>query len=223
MILRGGISWDALRVGAWWCMTNTIAIIEDNVEFMTYFAQLFERYTDFTIKYKAVDFKEGLALLPLSPVNIVFVDLGLPDGSGLDLIKKITRAWPDSTVIVLSIFAGTQSIISAIELGAAGYLHKDEPENRFMEGLNDILEGNPSISPMIARSLLSYFRPKKQVALTDRETEILTLSKKGLERKEIAEQLNISINTVSSHIKKIFKKLGVNSITEAIYETSGTV
>ncbi|MCG4756712.1 response regulator, partial [Faecalibacillus intestinalis] len=85
------------------------------------------------------------------PAKIVFIDLGLPDGCGLDLIKKITRAWPDSTVIVLSIFAGTQSIIGAIQQGAAGYLHKDEPENRFMEGLSDILAGNPNISPMIAR------------------------------------------------------------------------
>jgi DNA-binding NarL/FixJ family response regulator len=209
-------------------MTNTIAIIEDNVEFMAYFAQLFERNTHFKIKYKAVDFKEGLALLPLSPAKIVFIDLGLPDGSGLDLIKKITRAWPDSTVIVLSIFAGTQSIISAIQQGAAGYLHKDEPENRFMEGLNDILAGNPNISPMIARSLLSFFRPEPEpdlesepqqhAALTKRETEVLTLYKKGLTRKEIAGHLDISVNTVSTYIKRTFKKLGVNSIREAIYE-----
>jgi DNA-binding NarL/FixJ family response regulator len=204
-------------------MTNTIAIIEDNVEFMAYFAQLFERDTKYRVKYKAVDFKEGLALLPLSPAKIVFIDLGLPDGSGLDLIKKITRAWPDSTVIVLSIFAGTQSIISAIQQGAAGYLHKDEPENRFMEGLNDILAGNPNISPMIARSLLSFFQPKQHETLTEREAEILNLSKKGLERKEIAAQLDISVNTVSTHIKRIFKKLGVNSIREALYEISGTV
>lgn len=204
-------------------MANTIAIIEDNVEFMAYFAQLFERNTNFKIKYKAVDFKEGLALLPLSPAKIVFIDLGLPDGSGLDLIKKITRAWPHSTVIVLSIFAGTQSIIGAIQQGAAGYLHKDEPENRFMEGLNDILAGNPNISPMIARSLLSFFQPKRHETLTEREAEILNLSKKGLERKEIAAQLDISVNTVSTHIKRIFKKLGVNSIREALYEISGTV
>lgn len=204
-------------------MTNTIAIIEDNVEFMAYFAQLFERNTHFKISYKAADFKEGLALLSLPPANIVFIDLGLPDGSGIDLIKKITRAWPDSTVIVLSIFAGTQSIISAIQQGAAGYLHKDEPEHRFLEGLNDILAGNPSISPMIARSLLNYFQPKQHEALTDREAEILMLSKKGLERKEIAVQLDISVNTVSTHIKRIFKKLGVNSIREALYEISNPI
>lgn len=204
-------------------MTNTIAIIEDNVEFMAYFAQLFERNTHFKISYKAADFKEGLALLSLPPANIVFIDLGLPDGNGIDLIKKITRAWPDSTVIVLSIFAGTQSIISAIQQGAAGYLHKDEPEHRFLEGLNDILAGNPSISPMIARSLLNYFQPKQHEALTDREAEILMLSKKGLERKEIAVQLDISVNTVSTHIKRIFKKLGVNSIREALYEISNPI
>ncbi len=204
-------------------MANTIAIIEDNVEFMSYFAQLFERNSEFKIQYKAVDFKEGLTLLSLAPTNIVFIDLGLPDGNGLDLIKKIMRAWPECTVIVLSIFAETQSIISAIQLGAAGYLHKDEPEHRFMEGLNDILAGNPSISPMIARSLLNFFQPKQHQTLTEREAEILNLSKKGLERKEIAQQLDISVNTVSTHIKRIFKKLGVNSITEALYEISNII
>jgi DNA-binding NarL/FixJ family response regulator len=208
-------------------MTKTIAIIEDNTRFMNYFCDIFQGKKEFSSIHKATDCKEAELLLEARPIDIVFIDLGLPDGNGLAIIDKVSKCWPRCSIIVLSIYADSKTIMQAIKAGAHGYLHKDEPENRFLEYLDDILAGKPNISPMIAKSLLSHFSPQSAVNnavtitrynLTEREREILHLSKKGLERKEIAEYLNISLNTVSTHIKRIFTKLNVNKITEAINE-----
>jgi DNA-binding NarL/FixJ family response regulator len=157
--------------------------------------------------------------------HIVLTDLGLPDGSGIEVIALALRLHPQCEVLVISIFGDDTHVLSAIEAGASGYLLKDSSLEHLGEQLQHLRDGGSPLSPQIARTLIrrQRARPAPQGddglgMLTERELEVLTFIAKGFSYQEGAAMLGVSANTVRTHVKRIYQKLAVNSRTEAVYE-----
>lgn len=150
--------------------------------------------------------------------DLALVDLGLPDGSGIELIAELNCRAPHTLCVVASIFDDNEHIFPALRAGARGYLLKDQPLAQIVELLNGITEGRPPLSPAIARKLLGYFQPAPEPArerLTERETDVLRCIAKGFTLAETAKLLGISPHTASGYVKDIYRKLNVSSRAEA--------
>jgi DNA-binding NarL/FixJ family response regulator len=149
---------------------------------------------------------------------LALIDLGLPDGSGIELIAALNRRAPATLCIVATIYDDDQHLLPALRAGAQGYLLKDQRWQQLAELLSGIVEGRPPLSPAIARKLLGYFRPLPPSigdALTQRESEVLKLIAKGVTQAEAARMLGISTHTVCGYVKDIYRKLNVSSRAEA--------
>jgi DNA-binding NarL/FixJ family response regulator len=156
--------------------------------------------------------------------SVMLVDLELPDGSGIDVIRWLRRQAPKTESMVISVFGDEQHVVSAIAAGATGYLLKDASADEIVHGIERLLAGESPISSAIARHLLRRWQaaPVGSGAaaspLTPRETEVLQLIAKGLSYQRIADTLAMSPHTVTTHIKQIYRKLEVNSRGEAVFE-----
>lgn len=167
--------------------------------------------------------KEARAWLRQRPPGrpiLALVDLGLPDGSGVELIREITSDDPEAIVIVTTVFEDDEWLLQALGAGAQGYLLKDQDGAAIVRRLAMIEHGEVPISPAIARRLLLRFRKEEpaQVAISARETEVLRLIGRGLNSGEVASVLGISQQTVTTHIKAIYRKLEITSRAEAALE-----
>ncbi len=162
---------------------------------------------------------EALEMLPALPVPaLALIDLGLPDGSGVQVIEWLNRHAPQTVCIVASIFDDDGHIFPALRAGAHGYLLKDQPRAAIVQALTGIVTGQPPLSPAIARKLLSHFhapRPQPDDTLTPREREVLVIIAKGMTMAETAALLGLSRNTVAGYVKDIYRKLNVSSRAEA--------
>ena len=150
--------------------------------------------------------------------DLALIDLGLPDGSGVELIAELNRASPHTLCIVASIFDDDKHLFPALRAGAQGYLLKDQAQAQIIGLLRGISEGHPPLSPAVARKMLGYFKPPEQpehTPLTVRESDVLRCIAKGLTLPESAKLLGISPNTVSGYVKEIYRKLNVASRAEA--------
>lgn len=215
-------------------MTTTVAIIEDKPEFLAHFAQIIRAEAEFTLVGTATNGADGIALVDRIGADVYLVDLGLPDMSGTEVIKHAIKACADSDVLVITVFGDDAHIIESVEAGATGYVLKDSSPAEIVDCIRTLRAGGSPVSPVIARKLLQRFRLESQMAapalsvpaagakaaLTQRETEILSLLGKGLSFSEIGESLYISSHTVAQHIKKIYRKLAVHSRGEAVYEAT---
>ncbi len=155
--------------------------------------------------------------------DVALIDIGLPDGSGIDLIGELNRDHPQIMSIVTSVFDDDTHLFAALGAGASGYLLKDQSRDDLTEMLQRIAQGQPPLSPAIARRLLGFFGPKEEVDdthLTSRERDVLALIGKGYTTAKVAEYLNITRNTASGYVKVIYRKLNISSRAEAALEAS---
>lgn len=162
--------------------------------------------------------------------DVLLVDLGLPDGSGLELIRVCARLHDQCEIMVVSMFADEGNVLASIEAGALGYVHKDAADTDIVEAILSIRSGGSPMSPSIARRMLKRIRsssstpPTRPAAsataaeLTPRETEILNLISRGYSYQEAADLLQIMVSSVQTHIKSMYRKLSVNSRSEAVFE-----
>lgn len=153
-----------------------------------------------------------------SAPDIALIDLGLPDGSGVEFIALLNRCAPQTMCVVASIFDDNEHLFPALRAGAQGYLLKDQPLAQIVELLGGIADGRPPLSPAVARKMLGYFQPIAQSGyehLTERESEVLRYIAKGMTLPETARLLGISPNTISGYVKNIYRKLNVSSRAEA--------
>ncbi|WP_411846939.1 response regulator transcription factor [Roseibacillus persicicus] len=165
---------------------------------------------------------EALRDLEKDCYPMVLVDLGLPDGSGLDILRYLQRQQNKTLAVVLTVMAEDEMLLAAFSAGAAGYLLKEQSAAEMKESLLRLEQGNPILSASIARRLIDHFRqtgPEKaeDSGLTSREIEILALISRGFRNKDVSEKLNISENTVASHIKSIYQKLAISTRAEASF------
>ncbi|MDP2227369.1 MAG: DNA-binding response regulator [Moraxellaceae bacterium] len=157
------------------------------------------------------------------PFDMVIVDLGLPDGNGVELIQELEPARTGLTVIVATIYDDDAHIFSALRSGAQGYLLKDQSDEEIERALAGMEEGVPPISPTVARRMMEFFsqhdrhQPPTETdeGLSPREKDVLVLIASGMSVAEAAAALNISAHTVRGYVKEIYRKLGISSRAEA--------
>lgn len=163
-------------------------------------------------------------------LDAVFLDLGLPDGDGVVLIRELRQTHPACEVLVITVFADELRVIASLEAGAAGYILKGDLPAFSGRLIATIEAGGSPVSPAIARQLIVRLhpdeapgaapaaRPPPGERLSAREAEILALCSKGLRYAEVALALGVSVHTVNAHLKNVYRKLMVNSRAEAVYE-----
>lgn len=185
-------------------------------------AAIAEAFPDATVDL-AADLAEARACVQRAVPDLLLVDLGLPDGSGIELIEQMAREAPHAVSVVTTVFADDQHLFAALRAGASGYVLKDDTRQRLGELLRGILRGEPPLSAQIARRLLGFFHPPANVVedpLTDREREVLTLLAKGLTIAKAAQLMGISVNTAGGYAKNVYKKLKVSNRAEATLEAT---
>jgi DNA-binding NarL/FixJ family response regulator len=210
-------------------MSCSVLIVEDDVRFREAFAHAVTTATDMTLVGTAADYTSGLALLGKLP-DVMLVDLELPDGNGTDLIREAAKLLPQCDVMVVTVFGDERHVLQSIEAGATGYLLKDLPPAELVEQIRVLRAGGSPISPIIARQLLTRFSATAGSAvqgtssgdecapLSAQEVKVLSLAAKGYSYDEIAELMQISRHTVQTYVKRIYRKLQVNSKFEALFE-----
>ncbi|RQO36347.1 DNA-binding response regulator [Herminiimonas sp. KBW02] len=169
---------------------------------------------------------EARICLANQPIALALVDLGLPDGSGIDLIAEMHTADPSLAILVISAWCTEDAILAALRAGATGYVLKERDDMEVLLSIRSVLRGGAPIDPFVARRIIDELKPKAEQAtdtasgetLSPRENEILSLVAQGLSNREIAEQLHLSRYTVECHVKHIYRKLAVSSRTRAIHE-----
>ncbi len=214
--------------------TLTILVVEDEPEFQRRFTDSVTREPTFELVGVASTIAAAKEMLDEQPTDIVLVDLGMPDASGIEVIRYCAAKYPKTDIMVITVFDDEMHVVDSIESGATGYLLKDTPQDEFVEAIKTLHSGGSPVSPVVARHVLERFRntmtrtapvPDKvhkelENPLSARETQILQLLAKGFSFNEIGELLEISPYTVATHIKKIYRKLAVNSRGQAVYEAT---
>jgi DNA-binding NarL/FixJ family response regulator len=172
--------------------------------------------------------KDALAWLDVNVPQVLMTDLGLPDGSGIEVIHACTSRHPQTDIMVVTMSSDEANVLACIEAGASGYVLKDAGKTDIARAVLDLRSGGAPMSPAIARMVLAKVRgDKKPVAareqdtatsLTKRESAILDLIARGDSYGEVAKILSVSVGTVQTHIKNIYGKLAVHSRGEAVFE-----
>jgi DNA-binding NarL/FixJ family response regulator len=206
-------------------MDISVAIVEDDARFMESFRRMLAATPDLKLVTTADDLAGGMKLLDGEATDVLLVDLDLPGGSGLQIIAEARRRWPESDVMVVTVFGDRPNLVAALKCGASGYLHKDRDPNLLADQIRAVRQGGSPISPSIAKHLLDVFHeldktplPVELVKLTPQEKNVLKLANKGNSYEEIANYMSVSHHTVQTYVKRIYRKLQVNSKAEAIYE-----
>ncbi len=209
-----------------------VAIVEDDVDFQQTLRETIGNAPDMLLVSVASTRAQGLKALDDGPVDVLLVDLGLPDGSGIDVIRAAHDRWPSCSIMVSTAFGDEMHVMQSLKAGAAGYLLKDSAAKSMVTEIRSLHQGGSPISPLIARQILMRFReqdkpllvssqlsPEKSGAvLSAREQEVLEFITKGFTSDEIAGLMSVSRHTVLTFVRRIYSKLEVNSRAEAIYE-----
>lgn len=168
---------------------------------------------------------EARACLADQPVALALVDLGLPDGNGIELIAEMHAADPALAILVISAWSTEDAILAALRAGATGYVLKERDDFEVLMALRSVLRGGAPIDPFVARRIIEELRPNRpqpgeataHETLSPREDQILRLVAEGLGNREIGAQLFLSRYTVECHVKRIYRKLAVSSRTRAVH------
>lgn len=215
------------RPGSTSAQSQRILVIEDNRETRQWIAETLLATLPGRVIAQAATCAEARETLfgpAAQPPGLVLVDLDLPDGRGIDLIREIRQARSETLAIVITIFEDDQSVFDALAAGADGYILKGVRSEALADQFRRIEQGEPAISPRIAQRMMAHFRNMppviahkegQMVALTAREQEVLRLIARGLTMVEIAAALGISQNTCATHTKAIYRKLDISSRAQA--------
>jgi len=209
----------------------SVLLLEDEIHTRNYLASLIDMHPQLSLFHAAADCAEAREALAGGTPDILVTDLGLPDGSGIDIIREARYQHHVPEAMVISIFEDETHVIQAMEAGATGYLLKDQAFDELGDAVLSLMAGESAISPRVARFLLRRFSPPKETTqtqetqasdhgLTHREYEVLTHISRGFSYQEIAHILNLSTNTIRAHIRNMYRKLEVSSRSEAVFEAS---
>ena len=229
-----------------------VLVVEDDPQTREFFSGSVSRCAELLLAASVGTVAEAKAWLDDSAntVDVLLTDLGLPDGSGLEVIRHATRLNPACEPLVISMFGDEDNVLASIEAGALGYIHKDSTPDDIAQTILDMRAGASPISPMIARRVLSKYQSDRRQTnrvlapvlsssiaikneatedgeaksqrglLSPREQEVLALIARGFSYAEIARLQSLSVHTVQTHIKNLYGKLSVHSKSEAVFEAT---
>lgn len=204
-----------------------VAILEDHAPTRRYFEQCVAGDSRLLLVASFGKLADAIAWFDQHEADVLLTDLGLPDGHGLDLIRRLRPRQPECDVLVISVFGDEDSVLACVEAGAVGYIQKDSQPEDVAQVIVDIRHGASPISPMIARRLLERMRkpeaqpaPQSEITLTASESQVLELIARGYAYAEIARLRGISVSTVQTHVKHLYAKLAVHSRSEAVFEAT---
>ena len=199
-----------------------VLIVEDNPEFLFHLSQAISQLDGNWIVEPARTANDAISLVNdmSRSFRLALVDIGLPDQSGIEVVRAIAARDPDLPVLVVSILSTEETVLSAIRAGARGYLLKDDSASIIRDAIDQVLHDQYPISPALARCLFRLAKSGHEAgsgpALTTRELDVLTKLSEGMTYPEIAETLDLSISTVRTHIQKIYRKLNAKTGSEAV-------
>lgn len=197
-------------------------VVEDNPETRSWLLTCVGAAFPELLLCAAANLAEAMTLLQAQQFDLALVDLGLPDGSGMDVIRALHRSQPDCYVVVATIYDDDRNLFAALKCGAKGYILKDQDRDRIVSYLQGIKKNQPPLSASSSLRLISHFNNKAaalaQAKLTPREVEVLCVIGKGYSVEDAASMLQLSADTVKGYVKTIYVKLGVSNRSEATLE-----
>lgn len=204
----------------------SIAIVEDNHVVRGCLEELVNTIPGCECAGTFASAEEGLRMIPILKPDLVMMDIHLPNLSGIECAAKLKAILPNLSILMLTVYEDEEKIFEAFKAGASGYILKRSKPAEVVEAVKSMLDGGAPMTSIIARKVVASFReaaksPHTDVFLSRRETEVLNSLSKGLSNKEIASELNITIETVRWHLKQIYEKLHVHGRTEAALKYMG--
>jgi DNA-binding NarL/FixJ family response regulator len=210
-----------------------VLIVEDLPDTQRWLADIVAQAFPGTTVQLAGSVAAARALLPTRQWALALIDLGLPDGSGIDLISQINETLPHLPAIVTTIYDDDDNLFSALAAGASGYLLKSQAAPALARQLRQQQQGYPPMSPSIARRLLTHFRQQAALGettlgdaaspplqLTAREQDVLRCIGHGMRTQEAAAELGLTEHTVTTYIRNLYEKLNISSRAEAALEAA---
>lgn len=202
-----------------------VAIVEDIREIREGLRLLIDNSSDFLCNEVYASAEEALEGLPRSQPDVVLMDIHLPGMNGIECLRRLRQQCTDTQFIMSTIYEDDENIFESLRAGASGYLLKKTEPSKILESIREVHAGGSPMSAQIARKVIASFQSRKGIdetdILTPKEKEILKALSKGLRYKEIAADMHISIETVRSHVRRIYEKLQVQSRTEALNKVYG--
>jgi DNA-binding NarL/FixJ family response regulator len=201
--------------------TIAVAVIEDQREVREGVAVLIDGSEGYKCVGSYRSMEEAIARLGKQAPDAILIDIGLPGMSGIEGIRILKERFPTLTLLAFTVYDDDEHIFDALCAGASGYLLKNTAPARLLEGLREVVGGGASMSPEVARKVIKLFREvrpphRADHRLTPQETEIVKLLVEGHSYKTAANELGISLNTVSFHLRNVYAKLQVHSKSEAV-------
>lgn len=196
-----------------------IAIYEDDRRYWDTLKMLLNIPDEMEVVHISENCMNCIADIKSCKADVVIMDINLPKKNGILAVEELKKIWPDLKIVMFTVYEDNENVFNAIKAGAIGYILKYEA-SKIVSAVKDVYEGKASINGYLAGMIMNYFQTQhvqpisNQENLTPRENEILKLLNNGLSYKEIADQCNISPQTLNSHIKNIYQKLNVHSRAE---------
>jgi len=196
-------------------------VVDDDEDIRTSLTAMIRRAPNFRLTGDYPDGETALREIPSHPPDVVLMDINLPGMKGYDCVRKLKAAHPGVQFLMLTVYEDSDSLFNSLRAGASGYLLKRTASARLLEAIKDVFEGGAPMSPQLARRVVQFFsKPTPESAslakLTPAEREFLDQLANGYAYKEIADRMNISIDTVRSYVRTVYEKLHVHSRTEAV-------
>ncbi|HTB32467.1 MAG TPA: response regulator transcription factor [Bacteroidia bacterium] len=203
-----------------------VAIVEDVKEIREGLQWLINGHEGFSCTDTFENAEDALQKLPQLLPDVILMDINLPGINGVEAVKKLKSEYPSMQFIMSTVYEDDENIFESLKAGAAGYLLKKTSPDKIIDAIEEVYAGGSPMSIQIARKVIDSFHGKPDKLetnydLTPKEKEVLKLLSKGLLYKEVANSLNISIDTVRSHVRHIYEKLHVQSRTEALNKVFG--
>lgn len=200
---------------------KSVVIVEDDARLQEHLMMILNTPDDITCLCAVSSAEEALVKVPKYQPDVVLMDINLPGISGIDCIRELKSKLPRLEVVMLTAYEEEDNIFRALKEGASGYLLKSSTPAEIYNAIRDVHSGGAPFSSHIARKVAQYFRGEREIEdengkLTPREKDVLKLLATGYIYKEVADQLDISLETVRTYVKRICHKLHVRSKVEAI-------
>jgi DNA-binding NarL/FixJ family response regulator len=201
--------------------TIKVAIVDDDEGIRSSLASLIRRNSALKLAGDYPDAETALQEIPRNPPDVVLMDINLPGINGVECVRQLKAALPNVQFLMLTVYEDSDSLFNSLKAGASGYLLKRTASARLIEAIRDVHTGGSPMTPQLARRVVHYFSrvPESDspvARLTPGERDFLDHLAKGYAYKEIADHLNISIDTVRSYVRTVYEKLHVHSRTEAV-------